>query len=87
MIDWLAIAVAATANLFAPPLIIMHGRLLSVAPNLLECLASRAATRKLRPFREKCRLLQSTSTKAQGALAGILDHLFEELGPLVPTNA
>ena len=87
VLDYLAIAVAATANLFAPPLIIMHGRLLSVAPNLLDCLTARAATRKLRPLREKCRLMVSTSTKAQGALAGILDHLFEELGPLVPTNA
>ncbi len=86
VLDYLAIAVAMTANLFAPPLIIMHGRLLNIVPNLLDCLTSRAAVRKLRPFREKCRLLQSTSTKAQGALAGILDHLFEELGPLMPTN-
>jgi predicted NBD/HSP70 family sugar kinase len=83
-LDYLAVAVAAVTNLFAPPLIVLHGRLLSLAPDLIDRLADRAAGRKLPPFRDRCRLAASTTTKAQGAVAGIIDHLFEALGPTLP---
>lgn len=84
VLDYLAVAVAAVTNLFAPPLIVLHGRLLDLAPDLLDKLTERAAARKLAPFRDRCRLVRASTTKAQGALAGILDHIFEELGPLLP---
>ena len=78
---YLAIAVGAVTNLFAPPLIVLHGRMLPRRPSLLAVLTDRAARRKLAPFRERCRLVLASTTKAEGAIAGILDHLFEELGP------
>lgn len=84
VLDYLAVAVAAVTNLFAPPLVVLHGRLLDLAPDLMDRLTVKAAARKLAPFRDRCRLVRATTTKAQGALAGILDHLFEGLGPLLP---
>jgi predicted NBD/HSP70 family sugar kinase len=81
MLDYLAVAVAAVTNLFAPPLIVLHGRMLDRAPDSLAKLTERSARRKLAPYRERCRLVKATTTKAEGSVAGILDHLFEELGP------
>lgn len=87
MLGYLAIAVAAVANLFAPPLIIVHGRVLELGPDLQEELAHRSRLRELAPMRERCRLHRSVTTKAQGAVAGILDHIFESLGPKLPTES
>lgn len=86
VLDYLAVAVAATTNLFAPPLIALHGRLLGLSPDLLGRLTERAAARKLSPFRGRCRLVRATTSKVRGALAGVLDHLFETLGPVLPAN-
>ncbi len=86
ILEYLAVAVAAVTNLFAPPLIVLHGRLLEQKPGLLDRLTELAAPRKLEPFRNRCRLLLATSTKAEGAIAGILDHLFEELGPMLQSS-
>lgn len=80
VLEYLAVAVAAVTNLFAPPLIVLHGRMLGRA-DLMAQLTERAARRKLAPFRERCRLVRASTTKAEGTIAGILDHLFEELGP------
>lgn len=87
VLDYLAVAVAAVTNLFAPPLIVMHGRLLDRDPDLLPLLTERAAKRKLAPFRERCRLVKASTTKSEGAVAGILDHLFEELGPTLQPSS
>jgi len=86
VLDYLAVAVAAVGNLYAPPLIVLHGRLLDLDPELVRTLEAKAKPRLLAPLRDRCRLARSRSSKAQGALAGILDHLFEELGPLLPTT-
>lgn len=80
VLEYLAVAVAAVTNLFAPPLIVLHGRMLERA-DLMAQLTERAARRKLAPFRDRCRLVRASTTKAEGSVAGILDHLFEELGP------
>jgi predicted NBD/HSP70 family sugar kinase len=87
VLDYLAVVVAAVANLFASPKIVLHGRLLDLRPNLMEQLTQLSAKRKLAPYRERCQLLKSTKRKAEGALAGVLDYLFEELGPLLPNSA
>ncbi|QEL17177.1 ROK family transcriptional regulator [Limnoglobus roseus] len=83
VLDYLAVAVAAVTNLFAPPLIAMHGKLLGLQPTLLAQLSERSGKRKLAPYRDRCRLVSAATTKAEGAIAGILDHLFEELGPIL----
>ncbi len=80
VLEYLAVAVAAGTNRFAPPLIVLHGRMLERA-DLMAQLTERAARRKLAPFRDRCRLVRASTTKAEGSVAGILDHLFEELGP------
>lgn len=84
VLDYLAVAVAAVANLFAPPLIVVHGRLLDLAPDVIDRLTERSRLRELAPLRDRCRLAKSSTTKAQGAVAGILDHVFETLGPMLP---
>ncbi|MGL4422659.1 MAG: ROK family protein, partial [Gemmataceae bacterium] len=84
VLEYLAIAIAAAVNLFAPPILVLHGRFLEALPERLPTLAARAESRILAPYRGRCQLVLSTTTKAQGALAGILDHLFEGLGPMLP---
>jgi N-acetylglucosamine repressor len=87
VLDYLAVAIAAVANLFAPPLIVVHGRILDLAPNMIEVLTTRAQPRMLTPLQKRCRLTKSSTTKAQGAAAGILDRVFELLGPMLPFEA
>lgn len=87
VLDYLAVAVGAVTNLFAMPLIVMHGRLLDRSPSMLDMVAQRALRRKLAPYRERCRLVKASTTKAEGCIAGILDHLFEELGPTLQPSA
>jgi N-acetylglucosamine repressor len=86
VVEYMAVAVAAVANLFAPPLIVVHGRLFDLIPGVIDRLAERARGRKLAPLRERCVLAKSVTTKAQGAVAGILDHIFESLGPTLPAE-
>ncbi len=83
-LDGLATAVAAVVNLFAPPLVVLHGRLLDLAPDLLDRLRTLAAARTLPPFRDRLRLVRAGDTKASGAMAAVLEGLFEALGPLPP---
>lgn len=83
VVDYLAVAASAIGNLYAPPLIVLHGRLLDLDPELMRRLETKTRARLLAPLRGRCRLVKSKSSKAAGALAGILDHLFEELGPLL----
>ena len=81
-----AVAVAAVKNLYAPPLIVLHGRLLTLQPHLIGQLHEKAKARMLAPFRDGCKLVVSQTRKADGALMVILDYLFEELGPRLPTS-
>lgn len=87
VLDYLAVAVGAVTNLFAPPVIVLHGRLLDVTEPLLDMLAERSRRRMLAPYRDRCKLVKSATSKAEGAIAGILDHLFEELGPILQPSA
>jgi N-acetylglucosamine repressor len=84
VMDALATAVAAVMNLYNPPRIVMHGRLLRLAPDLPAKLEERAKVRILTPYRDRVKLQLSRSSKAEGALIGILNHLFEQLGPQLP---
>lgn len=86
VLDALAVAVAAVVNLFAPPLVVLHGRLLDLAPDLLDRLRDRAAARSLPPFRAGLKLDRARCTKAHGAMAAVLEQLFESLGPLDPAG-
>ena len=83
-LDGLATAVAAVVNLFAPPLVVLHGQLLDLAPDALDRLQALAATRCLPPFRDRLQLTRAGATKATGAMAAVLEQLFESLGPLPP---
>ena len=85
VLDGLAVAVAAVVNLFAPPLVVLHGRLLDLAPDLLDRLHARAAAHTLQPFRAGLRLDRAGGTKASGAMAAVLERLFESLGPILPS--
>jgi predicted NBD/HSP70 family sugar kinase len=86
VLNALAIAVAAIMNLYSPSIIALHGRFVRLQADLLERLTAKAREQALVPLRDRSRIVLSRSTKAEGAVVAILNHIFEELGPLLPTT-
>lgn len=86
VLDALSLTVSAVMNLFAPPLIALHGQLLDLTPDLVKQLHIKTAARCLPPFRDSLVLDRAQCTKAHGAMAAVLEQLFESLGPLDPVG-
>lgn len=84
-IDYLAIAVSAVINIFNPATLFIHGQLMNSDPAFFKRLMRQARKRTLSPSFKDCRILQSQGNKRLGAVAGIIDHLANELAPAVAT--
>ncbi|MEO1834123.1 MAG: ROK family protein, partial [Akkermansiaceae bacterium] len=84
-VDYLAIAVAAVINIFNPSTLFLHGQLMNSDPAIFKRVLSRAKKRTLSPSFNDCRILQSRGNKRLGAVAGIIDHLANELAPAFAT--
>lgn len=81
VLSYLAIGLASLVNVFNPEAIILNGRLLDLRPGLLEDLQARVSARALAPSAADVRLFRAKGDKSFGALAGLLDRLFAEVGP------
>ena len=77
--DYLAIAVAATINIFDPKVVFLHGRFLQMRRRLFDRLEAQVRRRALSLSLERCRLVSATErTKTSeriGAVAAIVHHL------------
>jgi len=80
-VDYLAIAVAAVINIFNPATLFLHGQLMNSDPAIFKRVLKQAKKRTLSPSFKDCRILQSQGNKHLGAVAGIIDHLANELAP------
>jgi predicted NBD/HSP70 family sugar kinase len=84
-VDYLAIAVAAVINIFNPATLFLHGQLMNSDPAIFKRVVREAKKRTLSPSFKDCRILQSKGNKRLGAVAGIIDHLANELAPAFTT--
>jgi N-acetylglucosamine repressor len=80
-LDGLAIAVSAVLNIFNPATLLVHGRLLEAEDGLFGQLLERVRRRALAPSFERCRIVEAKGSKRQGALAAVIHHLMDSLGP------
>ena len=80
-VDYLSIAVAAVINIFNPSTLFLHGKLLSSSPALFDRVLAEARKRTLRPSFADCSIRETQGDKRQGAVAGIIRQLNDELAP------
>jgi predicted NBD/HSP70 family sugar kinase len=80
-VDYLAIAVAAVINIFNPATLFLHGQFMNSAPAIFKRVLRQAEKRTLSPSFNDCRILQSQGNKRLGAVAGIIDHLANQMAP------
>ncbi len=79
MIDYLAIAVGATINIFNPEAVLLYGRLLEIDDSFFAKLEEKVPGRCLKALSSKCILKKSKSRTIQGAAIAIAEELTRKL--------
>lgn len=80
-IEFLAIGVAAAINIFNPSNIFISSRLFDLRDDVFEKVTEKAKARALKPSSASCEIERSKGNKYLGAVAGIINHLANGLGP------
>ncbi|MCH9654657.1 MAG: ROK family transcriptional regulator [Planctomycetes bacterium] len=80
-IEFLAIGVAAAINIFNPSNIFITSRLFDLRDDVFDKMTQMAKSRALRPSASSCEIEPSKGNKYLGAVAGIINHLANGLGP------
>ncbi len=80
-LEYLAIGVASVVNLFNPSSLFVHGRLFDVEDGLFDRLIELTHRRALGPSMADCKIIRARGSKRQGAVAAIISHLTNSLGP------
>lgn len=75
-LDYLAIGIAAAINLFNPQLIILHGRMLDLSPDIMPQLIQRIQKRALPAAFDLCQIEHSAPNKLLSAVAGIVNLVY-----------
>ncbi len=78
---YLAVGLAAVINLFNPSSLFLHGELLALDSDFFPRLIAETQRRALPPSFADCRIVQARGSKRQGAIAAIIEHLFESVVP------
>lgn len=78
---YLAVALAGVINLFNPTTIFIHGKLFALDERLFPRVLEETRRRALPPSFDECRIVQARSSKRQGAIAAIVEHLTHSLSP------
>ncbi len=86
LVTYLSVGLAAVINLFNPSSLFLHGKLLEVDTSLFPRLIEETRKRTLRPSFEECTIIQARSSKRQGAIAAIIEHLIDSLVPPMMTE-
>jgi N-acetylglucosamine repressor len=79
--EYLAIAIAAVINIFNPTTLFVHGALLAAAPERFARVLERVRQRTLTASLADCTIVATTSSKRQGAVAGIIHQLTSACAP------
>ena len=80
-LEYLAIGLAVVINLFNPEVIFINGHFFGARHGLFDELVSRTQRRALTPSAAHCQIIQSRGSKPLGAIAAVLDHICNALGP------
>lgn len=79
MLDYLAIAVGGTINIFNPEAIFLYGRLLEIDDMFLDRLKKKVPHKCLKSLASHCILKRSKSSMIQGAALAIVEKLTRKL--------
>ena len=71
----LAFALATVINLFDPSMLLVHGRMFDLDRKLFDRIVRRARQIALKPSVDRCQIGRAHTSKRQGAVAGIIEHL------------
>lgn len=82
-LSFLATGIGAAINVFNPQAVLIVSRMLDADPNALNRLRELTAERCLGPLLSRCRIDRVAPNPELGALAGIIRHLTDALGPTV----
>jgi len=80
-IEFLGIGVAAAINIFNPSNIFITSRLFDLQDDVFDRTCELAKSRALKPSSSSCEIERSKGNKYLGAVAGIINHLANGLGP------
>jgi N-acetylglucosamine repressor len=80
-LSYVALGIATVINLFNPSAIFVHGGLFLLRQDVCDIVAEKAKARALAPSSAGIRIEVAEGTKLHGATTGLLDHLFESVGP------
>lgn len=81
MLDYLAIAVGMTINIFNPEAILLYGRLLEIDDSFFDKLKEKISSTCLKELASHCTLKKSQSRTIQGAALAIAEELTQRLTP------
>lgn len=81
--EFLAIAIAATINLFNPQTVFVYAQMFDMRDGVFEEVCELTRRRALAPSLAECRIVRATCSKIQGAVAVAIHQLREEIGPIV----
>jgi N-acetylglucosamine repressor len=81
VVDYLAVALAAVINLFNPSSLFVHGRVFELDSTLFSEVVRGAKRRSLPPSFADCKIVQARGSKRLGAVAAIVEHLFDQRVP------
>ena len=79
MLDYLAIAIGGTINIFNPEAVFLYGRLLDIDDMFLDKLRGKIPGKCLKALASKCVLKKSKSSMIQGAALAIVEELTRKL--------
>lgn len=79
MLEYLAVAVGATINIFNPEAVLLYGRLLEIDDSFFEQLKEKVPHKCLKSLSSKCILKKSKSRTIQGAAIAITEELTRNL--------
>jgi predicted NBD/HSP70 family sugar kinase len=82
-LGYVAIGLASVVNLFNPRVIYVNGRIFGLGSEILTLLSERVHSRALKPSFADVQIRTTTGDKMHGAITGLLDHVFAEVGPVL----
>lgn len=78
---FVAVGIAAVINLLNPSTVLVHTPLFDIDERLFTTVVDRTRERALPPSFAECTIVRARSSKRQGAVAGVIQHLTDSLGP------
>lgn len=75
--EYLSVGLAAVINLFNPQSLFVHGRIFELEEGMFPRVVAQARERALTPSFTDCHIVRARGSKRQGAVAVIIEHLFD----------